>query len=147
MSTEPPKDTAPVGRPSKYDPSYCDRVEAEMAKGYSLTAFAGILGVNRDTIDEWRRAHPEFSEAVTRAKALRLLQWERAGMKVASSGGGSGQSTMIIFGLKNMGGEEWQDISRQEQTGPGGGPLAFKDVTNEKRLEAFMAFVERTRKG
>lgn len=26
-------------------------------------------------------------------------------------------------------------------------PLAFKDVTKEKRLEAFMAFVERTKKG
>ena len=43
----------PFGRPTKYDPIYCDMVEEEMAKGFSLTAFAGIIGVARSIINEW----------------------------------------------------------------------------------------------
>ena len=99
-----------------------------MAKGYSLTAFAGILGVNRDTIDAWMHAHQEFSEACRRAKAKRLLQWERAAMKVAAKGGGHGQSQIIAFGLKNMGGNEWRDKQEHEHSGPRGGPLQFQKV-------------------
>ena len=106
-----------VGRPTKYTKGLCAQVEAEMAKGYSLTAFAGIIGVDRDTITEWARVHPEFSLSVRRAKAKRLLQWERAAMKVASSGGGPGTATVIVFGLKNMGGGEWADKSEVKNTG------------------------------
>ena len=38
-------------------------------------------------------------------------------MKVASSGGGPGTATVIVFGLKNMGGGEWADKSEVKNTG------------------------------
>ena len=95
----------PFGRPTKYDPIYCDMVEEEMAKGFSLTAFAGIIGVARSIINEWMAENPEFSDAVNRAKAKCLLQWKRKSLKVADNGGSGGQSAIIIFGLKNMGGD------------------------------------------
>ena len=64
--TAPPDEAKrPVGRPTKYDPAYCDDVEAEMGNGLSLTAFAGVIGVSRSTINEWIDANPEFSEAVS----------------------------------------------------------------------------------
>lgn len=106
----------PGGRPTKYDPSYCDLVEEEMGKGFSLTAFAGIIGVSRSTITEWMNVNPEFSLAVNRAKAKMLLAWERKSLKVADNGGTGGQSTLIIFGLKNMGGDEWAEKSETKST-------------------------------
>lgn len=132
MSDDPTPEYAPkptVGRPSKYDPAYCDVVENEMAAGLSLGAVAGVLGVARCTINQWMEQHPEFSEAVSRAKSARLLHWERAALNVASQGGGAGSSTIIVFGLKNMGGDEWTDTTRTEVSGPGGKPVQTEDVS------------------
>lgn len=112
----PADDSAPAqaekhagGRPTKYEQRFCQEVEAAMGEGLSLTAFAGLIEVDRSTIDAWREAHPEFSLAVNRAKAKRLLHWERAALKVSEKGGGPGTATVIVFGLKNMGGDEWRD--------------------------------------
>ena len=128
----------PGGRPTKYDPSYCDLVEEEMGKGFSLTAFAGIIGVSRSTITEWMNANPEFSLAVNRAKAKMLLAWERKSLKVADNGGTGGQSTLIIFGLKNMGGDEWAEKSETKSTVdlklP---PEITADMTSAQAAEAF----------
>ena len=70
MSGDQPKH--PGGRPTDYRPEYCELVVAEMAKGYSLGAFAATVGVARRTITEWMAVHEEFSLAVSRAKAARL---------------------------------------------------------------------------
>jgi transposase len=48
-----------------------------MAAGYSLSAAAGYMGVHRDTIYHWARIDPEFSDALERGRALRVLHWER----------------------------------------------------------------------
>lgn len=124
MTTSARKPRAPaaakrsVGRPTKYDPKFCDAVEAFMAEGFSLTAFAGDLGVSRATIDNWMKEFPEFLEAVSRSKAKRLAFWERTAINVASKGtGGPGAATVIVFGLKNMGGDEWKDKQEVEHTG------------------------------
>jgi transposase len=107
----------PVGRPTKYEPRFCDELEAFMAQGYSATAFAGSIGVSRATIDNWTKEHPEFLEALSRAKAKRLLDWERAAHRVRDKGGGPGTAQIITFGLKNMGGDEWVDKQAVEHTG------------------------------
>lgn len=94
-----------VGRPSKYREAYCNEVIETMATGLSLTAFAGEIGVSRDTVNEWQRVHPEFSDAVKVAKAKRTLALER-GMLTAESGPAV---TARIFALKNADPEEWRD--------------------------------------
>lgn len=60
-----------IGRPTKYDPSYCDAVIADGQLGFSLTAFAGGIGVDRSTISEWRKVHPDFDAACKSAMAVR----------------------------------------------------------------------------
>lgn len=129
--TEPKKEGR--GRPTKYDPAFCEVVEREMATGLSLAAVAGVLGVARSTINQWIADHPDFSEAVQRSKATRLLHWERAALRVATTGGGPGTSTMIIFGLKNMGGDEWTDTTKTELSGPNGAPIQA-EVTSAREL-------------
>jgi hypothetical protein len=117
-ASKPKAESNPVGRPSKYDPMYCDMVEADMAEGYSLTAFAGGIGVSRSTIGEWMAEHPEFSAAVSRSKAKRLRGWEKMGIDIAAKGtGGPGAATIVVFGLKNMGDDEWRDKQEVEHTG------------------------------
>jgi hypothetical protein len=105
------------GRPSLYDPRYCDEVIVHMEQGYSLASFSDYILVNRDTIHEWTRVHPDFSDAVARGKAARLKFWEKLGIEVAQTGGNGSQATMVIFGLKNMGSDEWRD--KQEVTHSG----------------------------
>ena len=97
----------PAGRPSKYDPAYCQRIINHMAEGASVASFAAEIGVARDTISEWANRHPEFSAAVKIAKAKCGAWWETQGRNLAVNGGGS--ATLVIFGLKNMSPDDWRE--------------------------------------
>lgn len=69
----------PAGRPSTYDPAYCEAVIEYGKRGKSKTWMASELNVHRDTINEWERVHPEFSDAMTRALQFSQRWWEDAG--------------------------------------------------------------------
>lgn len=97
----------PGGRPSKYDPAYCDAVVEHMATGASATSFAASIGVCRDTITEWCSKHEDFSLAVKRGKAQCAAWWENLSRQGAQ--GGEANPTLCIFGLKNMAKEDWTD--------------------------------------
>lgn len=70
-----------VGRPTDYDPSFCDRVVDLGREGYSKAMIAAELGVVRQTLDNWASRHPEFVDAITRAREFSLAWWERQGHK------------------------------------------------------------------
>lgn len=121
--------------PLLYREEYCDLVEEKMGEGFSLAACAGIIGVSRETLTKWTQNHPAFREAVDRGKSRRLLHWERAALSVAAYGGQGSRSTMIAFGLKNMGGDEWADVQKNEHSGPGGGPIQTQtEITSAREL-------------
>ncbi len=111
----------PGGRPSKYDQSYCDRLVEHMSEGASLLSFAAEIDVDRSTLTEWAKVHPEFSAAVTRGKAKCAAWWERVGRNLAITG--EGNATLVVFGLKNMGADEWKDKQALEHSGPDGGDI------------------------
>ena len=108
---------AEVGRPSKYRDTYCNEVISHMSEGASLTSFAGEIGVSRDTVSEWMKAHPEFSVAVHVGKAKCAAWWERAGRNIAMGNGGPGASTLAVFGMKNMAPDDWKDKTEVEHSG------------------------------
>jgi hypothetical protein len=101
-----------MGRPTKYRRVYCDKVVEHTKSGASLTSFAAEIGVSRDTISEWMSKHPEFSVACARAKACSGAWWERQGRIIAEKGGGPGSATIVMFGMKNMGAEDWKDSTQ-----------------------------------
>lgn len=109
----------PVGRPTKYEPSYVDQIVDFMAQGFSPTAFAGSIRVSRSTLDNWGAEHPEFLEALQTARACRVYKLED-GMLSAKNGP---EVTARIFALKNAAPDEWRD--RQEVTGADGAPVRF----------------------
>ena len=106
------------GRPTKYDPAFCDDVLPFMAEGYSATALAGHIGVSRSTLYLWMDQHPEFSDAVKEGMAASAIWWENRLRDVAS--GGEGNATAAIFGLKNRAADDWRDKQAHEHTSPDG---------------------------
>jgi hypothetical protein len=86
----------------------------DMAEGYSLTAFGGLIGVGRSTLNLWMAEHPEFMEAVMRGKGGQLRAWEKDGRNIAKGHGGPGASGMVSFALSNLGDGEWRN--RQDLT-------------------------------
>ncbi len=68
-----------AGRPTLYKPEYCESVVEWGKLGKSRTWIASELDVTRDTLYEWERTHPEFSDALTRAKIFEQRWWEDAG--------------------------------------------------------------------
>jgi len=105
------------GRPSKYDPAYCDQVIEHCRGGRSLTSFAGQIRVARRTLSNWTDAHPEFADACEVATALACRWYEEALRKVAAGKGGPGAATAAIFGVKNFGGDDFTDKRTLEHTG------------------------------
>jgi transposase len=66
----------PVGRPSLYNPAYCEQV-IELGKlGKSTEAIGAILGLGTATLYRWRDENPEFREALELAKEFELQWWE-----------------------------------------------------------------------
>lgn len=111
--SEPKRDPRPgEGRPTKYDPAYCEAVIEHMEGGASLTSFAASISVARSSINEWMGAHPEFSEAVNVAKAKCAAWWEERGRQIAQGGGNSAAATLAVFGMKNMGADDWKEASQ-----------------------------------
>jgi hypothetical protein len=69
-----------MARPSKYEPSYCD-VVVELGKaGKSLAQMCANFDISRQTIDNWAESHPEFLEALSRAKMHAQSWWEEQGV-------------------------------------------------------------------
>lgn len=96
-----------AGRPSKYDPAYCDQIIDFLADGYSVTAFAGSIRVARSTVYLWAEEHPEFSDALNIGQAASALWWENRLRDNAEKG--EGNATAAIFGLKNRAADDWRD--------------------------------------
>ena len=67
----------PGGRPTDYRPEYCPLVVEFGARGESLVQFAAHVGVDRSTVQEWRKVHPAFSVACSRALTAAQSWWEK----------------------------------------------------------------------
>ena len=97
--------------PAKHaGPEYCEAVINYMSRGYSLSAFCGSILVERNTVYNWIKRHSEFSDAVSRARAARVLWLER---KLLRSRKGA-ETSAAIFALKNACPDEWRDLKQTE---------------------------------
>lgn len=70
---------AVMGRPSKYDPAFCERVIAMGSEGKGVAEWASAFGVAKQRIYDWKAQHQEFRDACTRAETECQSWWENAG--------------------------------------------------------------------
>ena len=113
--SEEPSTKHPGGRPSLYDPAYCEVAETFLAEGYSVAALAGRLKVCVATVKNWMHDYPEFLAAVKRGQAGAVYWWEKANRNLAMTG--EGNATACVFGLKNRASDEWRDKIETAVTG------------------------------
>ena len=64
------------GRPTKYDPKYCQLLLDHMAKGYSFETFVAVADVCRATLYNWLETYPDFKQAKEKAFARSLHYFE-----------------------------------------------------------------------
>lgn len=98
----------PAGRPTDYKPEYCQMMIDMMRTGLGFASFADSVNVCRDTLDEWARIHPEFSDAKRVAKNGKASAWERR-INLNKDDPNSSSDTRCIFMLKNAAPDEYSD--------------------------------------
>lgn len=119
-----------VGRPSKYDDKYCKQAYKLALLGSTDKQLADFFEVNEDTIHEWKKVHPEFSETLKRGKEIadsnvtlslykratgyktkvdKIFQYEGIPVIVPTIEKYPPDSTSMIFWLKNRQPEKWRD--------------------------------------
>lgn len=102
-----------IGRPTKYDPKYCDLMIEVMKEGASMHEFAAEINVNIDTIHEWFKEYPEFTEAKKIALSKCQAWWERAGRKgLYGNKENMFNSAVWIFNMRNRFG--WRNETSEE---------------------------------
>ena len=123
-----------MGRPTSYDPSYCDEVVELGRQGMSVVEMACSIGVSRNTLEtNWTEAHPEFLEAFRRAKDESQAWWERTGRvgMLAKTIDGSIFSRSMAARFPH----DWRETKRNEHTGADGGAIKTEAIVSE--AEAF----------
>lgn len=95
------------GRPPKFKEEYVNGVIEHMERGYTFETYAAIIDVNRDTLYQWIKDYPIFSDAVKRGKEKGQFKWEQIGMEHITHTDSKFESTpklnsaVYIFNMKN----------------------------------------------
>jgi hypothetical protein len=87
------------GRPSSYDPAFCERVIELGEEGKSKAQIARVLRVSRKSLYLWMKIHPEFAEAMEEAQFAALAWWEdvgQAGLTIPKF-----NAALYAFNMKN----------------------------------------------
>ena len=111
-----------MGRPSSYDPAYCERVIELGEHGASVAEMAYELGVCPNTLTNWSEEHEEFLSAFTRAKLASQVWWEKQGRENLHTQGF--QQAMWSRSMAARFPRDWREVKGQEHSGPGGTPIA-----------------------
>ena len=121
----------PAGRPTDYRPEYCADVIEFGSQGKSLTWMAATLGIAKSTLQLWEKDIPEFSAAMTRARALSQQWWEDAGQQnmVMAPGQGTFNASVWSRSMAARFPEDWRENKGVELTGSNGGPVEVRQVT------------------
>lgn len=122
------------GRPTDYDPAYCETVIELGKQGKSKVQMAAHFDVCRKTIDNWADQHPEFLRALTRAMTHAQDWWETAGQvgMVADKFNSSVWSRSMAARFP----EDWQEKKEFKHSGAIARDMSDEDL--DARLEALL---------
>lgn len=133
-----------MARPSKYRPEFDEQARKLCLLGATDIELADFFEVSEDSIHEWKKVHPEFSESIKKGKAQadgevadrlyqRALGFEHPEIDLRVVNGAIVETPITkiyppdtaaaIFWLKNRQRGKWRDKVEQEITGKDGAPL------------------------
>jgi len=115
-----------MGRPTDYDPSFCEAVIEYGRVGKSLTWIATELGVVKQTLHNWMAAHPEFLDAMTHAKELSQRWWEDQGQIGLTQQGFNASIWSRSMAARFP--DDWREVKGSEISGPNGKPVELQEV-------------------
>jgi hypothetical protein len=103
----------PGGRPSKYKPEYCEQAYKFCLLGCTDVELSDFFGITERTLNRWKHDHSEFCQSLKDGK-------ENADNEVAQSlynKAVGGDTTAMIFWLKNRRKAQWRDKQEHEHSG------------------------------
>jgi transposase-like protein len=127
------KKSAKMGRPSAYREEYCEKLVNHGKQGLSFEAFAGEVGVCKDTLYEWVRRHEKFSYSKRIAESHSRLFWEKLTVMIATGKIQGASAAITIFALKNRLG--WRDRQPDEAKDSGFEPVIIELPTKGKTMQ------------
>ena len=144
--------------PSKYNKSYCEQVTKLCMLGAKDTELADFFGITEMTLNNWKKAHPEFHQAMHHGKDIadanvasklyqRAMGYEHPDSHISNFQGAitvtpitkyyPPDTTACIFWLKNRQRAKWRDRTDHEVTGAEGKdliPEAVDDLEIARRV-------------
>lgn len=144
-----------MGRPSSYDPAFCEKVRSFAKEGATDLEIADYLEISAASLYRYKAEYPDFCEALKAAKSfadqrveeslyhkalgysfdseeIRVLRDGQV-VRVPTREHVPPDTTAAIFWLKNRQPERWRDKGPGESAD---NPLHIADVTDAKRLAA-----------
>lgn len=115
-----------LGRPTKYRPEMCEQVIEWGKLGKSRAWMCSRLDIGTTTLAVWEQKHDAFREALTRAEMHAQAHWEDLGHDNITAQ--TFQSSVWSRSMAARFPKTWRETSRQEQTGPDGGPIQVSKV-------------------
>ena len=109
-----------MGRRSKYTPDVVKRITDAIKLGATYELACGYAGITFETFNEWRKAKPEFSEAVKEAEGAGAVGWL---VRIEQSAQ-AGQWQAAAWKLERRYPQQY-GRTVQEHTGPDGEPLVL----------------------
>lgn len=128
-----------AGRPSKYKPEYAEQAQKLCLLGATDAELADFFEVSEQTVNAWKKDHPEFLESIKRGKQIadatvaeklyhRAIGYEHPEVITATFQGQitdtmevvkhyAPDPTAAIFWLKNRQKEKWRDKQVHEHEG------------------------------
>jgi hypothetical protein len=115
----------PVGRPTLYNPAYCETVRELGRIGKSVEQICYHLNVSLRTIYLWRDAHEEFLHALDDAKTYEQAWWEEqaSSYMVENKESDRLNATLWSRSMAARFPKKYRESTKQEITGAEGMPL------------------------
>lgn len=131
MTTKTPsKNGKFLGRPTKYDPAFCDQVIALGAEGLSRYQICAKLGIGYHNMLVWEDVHEDFRRALDESRVLALAHWEDLGQNhmVETPGGPRLNTGLWSRSMAARFPREYRENSKVEVTGKNDGPIEIDHV-------------------
>ena len=121
----PALEKRPVGRPTLYDPAYCETVRELGRIGKSIEQICYQLNISIRTIYLWKDTHEEFMQALDDAKTFEQAWWEEqaAAYMVENKESDRLNATLWSRSMAARFPKKYRESTKQEITGADGAPL------------------------